>query len=53
MPCNCGKKKIDYIYTDGSGQQHTYPTLIGAKAHRIRDEKAGKPVGSVRESVKT
>lgn len=38
MGCNCGNKnqKMNYIYTDTSGRQHTYSSNVEAKAAQIR-----------------
>jgi hypothetical protein len=43
MGCNCGGKtsQVKYVYTDGSGRQHTYGTEIEAKAAMIRGGGAG------------
>lgn len=52
MGCGCGQAKKEFIYTDTKGVSQTHPTLVAAKAAKIREQRDIGKSGAVREVVK-
>lgn len=49
MPCGCQKAKVqpsEFVYATPT-ETTVYPTRVQAEAARVRDSRAGKPVGVV------